>query len=298
MIPIQNPDLDVLAAIHYNSVLSHLSNKRLKYSYVQIDNWFKSNGLHKSFQDVILADFDELSKIKDSYKLSAFPDEIKYISNSLYTNYFADAKNGLGQKNYSAASLVELLGVKVCPYCNRNYINNINYSSKGVKRTCQIDHFFCKEKYPFLAISFYNLIPSCSTCNHIKSNLDISYSPYNNKKSSNDLGEFNFNIKSIEFLFDSEYLDITFDCSSLLQKNKELFHIESQYAIHKDVVQEIFRKKIIYSDTKVKELYNDFQDLFQNKEEVKHLIYGDTLDQKDFLKKPLSKLVQNIYSLI
>ncbi|GHH99743.1 hypothetical protein [Neobacillus kokaensis] len=298
MIPIQNTDLDVMAAIHYNSILDHLKNTRLKYSYGKIDNWFKSNGSHKGFQDVILADFDELTKIKESYKFSAFPDEIKYISNTLYTNYFADSKRGLGQKNYSAASLVELLDVKVCPYCNRNYINNINYSRKGVKRTCQIDHFYCKEKYPFLAISFYNLIPSCSTCNHIKSNLDISYSPYNNKVSSNDLGNFNFNIKSIEFLYDSKYLDITFDCSSLLQKNKELFHIESQYAIHKDVVQEIFRKKIIYSDSKVKELYNDFQDLFQNKEEVRHLIYGDTLDQEDFLKKPLSKLVQNIYSLI
>jgi hypothetical protein len=41
----------------------------------------------------------------------------------------------------------------------------------------EIDHFYPKDKYPFLAVSFFNLIPSCLTCNGLSamSNTD-SYS--------------------------------------------------------------------------------------------------------------------------
>ncbi|MFX8327742.1 hypothetical protein ABTL71_18955, partial [Acinetobacter baumannii] len=49
-----------------------------------------------------------------------------------------------------------------CPYCNRSYIY---YISRRKEIKPQIDHFFPKSKYPFLAMSFYNLIPSCQTCN-------------------------------------------------------------------------------------------------------------------------------------
>lgn len=40
-------------------------------------------------------------------------------------------------------------------------------------RLFDLDHFFPKEKYPYLAISFYNLIPICKWCNYIKNNDDV-----------------------------------------------------------------------------------------------------------------------------
>lgn len=58
------------------------------------------------------------------------------------------------------------LNISVCPYCNRNYI--INFDENG-KTTAELDHFFSKSKYPYLAICVYNLIPSCHTCNQRKS---------------------------------------------------------------------------------------------------------------------------------
>lgn len=48
----------------------------------------------------------------------------------------------------------EELGIKTCPYCNRSYIYTLD---KGSVRP-QYDHFFNKNRYPYLAVSIYNLI--------------------------------------------------------------------------------------------------------------------------------------------
>ncbi|MBA4240445.1 MAG: hypothetical protein C0448_06950 [Sphingobacteriaceae bacterium] len=59
---------------------------------------------------------------------------------------------------------LENLNVKVCPYCNRNYVSFIEHdSSKVIGPT--MDHFLSKTNHPLLAASFYNLIPSCYVCN-------------------------------------------------------------------------------------------------------------------------------------
>ena len=69
--------------------------------------------------------------------------------------------------------------VKVCPYCNREEIHNANYH-----KTSEFDHFIpkgFKDKYPLFALSYYNLIPSCKNCNHIKLSKKIPIiNPYDN----------------------------------------------------------------------------------------------------------------------
>jgi uncharacterized protein (TIGR02646 family) len=50
--------------------------------------------------------------------------------------------------------------IRVCPYCGLTIIEPSDNRTKH-----QIDHFFPKGKYPFLALSYYNLIPSCDKCN-------------------------------------------------------------------------------------------------------------------------------------
>lgn len=49
-----------------------------------------------------------------------------------------------------------------------------------MKGLFQFDHFYDKSDYPYLSMSLYNLIPSCSSCNHQKriTQLDIRYNPY------------------------------------------------------------------------------------------------------------------------
>ncbi|SHO58728.1 hypothetical protein [Vibrio quintilis] len=56
----------------------------------------------------------------------------------------------------------------ICPYCNANSVTIVeNTNDKGgeFRLLFDLDHFYPKSKYPYLALSFYNHIPSCKTCN-------------------------------------------------------------------------------------------------------------------------------------
>ena len=54
-----------------------------------------------------------------------------------------------------------------CPYCWKNPLIHFDENNEN-KRMFQFDHFFPKSKYSKLAINFYNLVPSCNACNHLK----------------------------------------------------------------------------------------------------------------------------------
>lgn len=56
-----------------------------------------------------------------------------------------------------------------CPYCNENSARIIRVERPGDEESIimlyDIDHFYPKHMFPYLALSFYNHIPSCKTCN-------------------------------------------------------------------------------------------------------------------------------------
>lgn len=66
------------------------------------------------------------------------------------------------QKESTAYWLQRQLEVKVCPYCNRMYTTTL-FGANRIRPA--FDHFYPRSKYPYLAVSLFNLIPSCSMCN-------------------------------------------------------------------------------------------------------------------------------------
>lgn len=62
-----------------------------------------------------------------------------------------------------AFEILEIIGANVCPYCNRQY--TFTARKNEVRTRPQFDHFYPQALYPYLAISIYNLIPSCASCN-------------------------------------------------------------------------------------------------------------------------------------
>jgi hypothetical protein len=59
---------------------------------------------------------------------------------------------------------VEELGIDICPYCNYEYTFKIKRASDEILLH-DIDHFISKVTYPYLSLSFFNLVPSCHPCN-------------------------------------------------------------------------------------------------------------------------------------
>lgn len=68
-------------------------------------------------------------------------------------------------KKWSRHDFIKSLGIKVCPYCNRQYITSYKDEMYGSKTTADADHYYPKVEYPILQMNIFNLIPSCSVCN-------------------------------------------------------------------------------------------------------------------------------------
>lgn len=65
-----------------------------------------------------------------------------------------------------------LTRVRCCPYCNADMIyalSRVGKNGEGFSRSA-FDHYFPQDKYPFLGLSLYNLIPTCTRCNLAKGN--------------------------------------------------------------------------------------------------------------------------------
>ncbi|MTV36210.1 hypothetical protein [Duganella radicis] len=63
-----------------------------------------------------------------------------------------------------AYGLVKAHRQRICPYCQMHHVN-YHMTDKSLKMRPPLDHFYPKSVYPYLAISLYNLIPSCEQCN-------------------------------------------------------------------------------------------------------------------------------------
>lgn len=86
------------------------------------------------------------------------------------------------QEKNTAYWLQEQLGVEVCPYCNRMYTTTL-FGKNKIRP--DFDHFYPQSKYPYLTVSLFNLIPSCSMCNRKKSKeAEVFYKKQDNKNRS------------------------------------------------------------------------------------------------------------------
>lgn len=198
--------------------------------------------------------------------------------------------NWSSRKIYGAYVFVQALGLKTCPYCNRNYTFIVNDESGKLRP--EIDHFYPKSIYPFLAMSFYNLIPSCPICNHTKSNTvtDDLENPYDTRK---DSYSFTYTPNNIDFAtvenekydFDSFEIKVSGN-----QTNIELFKLEELYKQHKDIVLELLIKKAYYPESYIQEL----SDFGFTKDEIYRYIFSNYSQDNDLHKRPLSKLTKDI----
>lgn len=108
--------------------------------------------------------------------------------------------------------------------------------------------------------------------------------------------EFHWTPKSVDYLTNVAAIDVSLhtNCDEL-SKNIDVFKLNELYEVHKDTAQEVLKKKHMYNDSKVKELYEDYPDLFKNELEVKNLIFGAYLEDETLGKRSLSKLIHDIY---
>ena len=199
--------------------------------------------------------------------------------------------------------LVEMLGVSVCPYCNRLFTTTVSKSGKTVRP--QLDHYRDKSDYPFLALSIMNLVPSCGVCNLIKSNKkdEVLY-PYEEEMGDNCTfyvepnddytaltGAKRFNKTEIKLKFVGNGTK-----EERVKNSVNIFKLEDLYNSHTDIVSDLLLNRYICTDKMIDDIYENFRELFQNRQEVREALLMGKLDKERLGERPLGKLIHDISS--
>ena len=274
----------------YHILLNVKPTQKNKVEYLKniraINKWCLKNisvsGKKYSLPDVIKADYSEIAEIANVYNSRQIKMPKKYKKFIIDTLY---------KQRFPRKEFAEELQVTVCPYCNRNFVNST------YKRTmCDLDHFYDKETYPILAVSFHNLVPVCHACNHAKASNAISYSPHNTKFNTDDLLSFDFYIGGIDYWVDNKQIGIEIDCSRELESNVQELKLREVYQIHSDIVQECIKKAIMFNPDYKTDLFNTYNGLFESEEELYRIVFGNYMEESSYGKRPLSKLTKDILS--
>ena len=238
---------------------------------------------------------EEFMNLARSHNLIDAPNckKFKYFLNSIinYSTFCDDHSTDW----WDAYKLAEKLGIDVCPYCNQFYTHTVRLPQKRNVVRPQFDHYLPKSKYPLLALSFYNLIPSCPQCNHLKQDkIGMVIHPY---------------FDSIEDDFSFTYIfekDINSHCIkiskngplTLSQKQKidntlKTLYLEGRYQKHTDILDEIIQKKLRYSPEHIKHLHSIFD--IHDPNELYRWVFGNYYEKKDFGKRPLAKFTRDMF---
>lgn len=204
-----------------------------------------------------------------------------------------------GSSLWNRHTFISALNVKVCPYCNRNYITS--YLGDKTTTTADADHYYPKSLYPILQMNLYNMIPSCNVCNS-KMKLDKDKRHLYPYIDSSECLKFTAKMETLQQLYNYSKDDAEIIVSAHLEEERALnsisiFRLDKIYGIHNDVIFDLKNK--IYAYQALQESYYSkmlgedlCKELF-NMIDI-HSYWFDFL-YKDPLDEPLVKLKQDIY---
>ena len=205
---------------------------------------------------------------------------------------------------------IERIGIEVCPYCGRNYVYSVDHPTKSNPNTkvkTELDHFLPKSEYPYLAINYYNLVPSCKTCND-------SPCKWNNDPIDNDRGHeylmqpYEFRESDIQFSYipTTRFYNDFSVCVDMVCSNRDLdkgykdwLAMDKFYAKHNKVVTRMYvQLESIVADKYNGYLKNKFKVPASFLNEVPFMIFGYNLDDADAPFIPLHKFRKDIFKQI
>lgn len=189
-------------------------------------------------------------------------------------------------------------GLLVCPYCNRNYVN-----SRGKALGSEMDHFYNKNKYPMFAISLYNFIPSCSTCNRIKWIKELKINPFLRDDTNRIKFDITIDVDGYKIDFIHDLNGNVKDKNNIEELKKDVItlRLDEAYEIH-----DIEIKEMVERERKFGSEYREFlkkifpEEGSELEKKIDVLIYGDVVftPDEELVNKSLGKFKKDVYEKI
>jgi len=204
-------------------------------------------------------------------------------------NSILDALNYNARRKDLLPEYFHHLGINACIYCNSQSVLTFEKEDGQLKSLLQADHSHPQDKYPYLAVSLFNLYPCCSYCNLHKNNNEIVFDLYSNEKQQSKI-RFSLTDESlIGFTVDRDYRKIKFT----VEGDKDFitkFHLREIYDAHQDIAEELVIKSLAYNNAYKDEL----KKLGITDGDIKRHLVGNYTDDNEIFKRPLSKFMADI----
>ncbi len=276
MIKIERNNLSDIAEEYLNK----LQQKRFNKSGKKVRTFFIDN-----MERIVLSKPDDFDSI-----ITEFTNKFNEQGAESFASFKKYMKNQYDMmRNEHGYWLLKKLDLKVCPYCNRQY----TFTIEDRKVSPELDHFYPKSKYPYFAISFYNIVPACSVCNHTKLEESIDLHPYFEGFDNNC--KFRLRTKegkedSLDWALENE-IEIAF---SNTNRNIDAFALKELYNEHTDYVEEIIDEVQAYNKQYYNSLIDSYRGLGKQEADIERFIWGNYLENAEHENRTLSKLTKDI----
>lgn len=299
MIPIRLSNAHRKSSLHAGMICKYLQSYKRGTPLANIEAWLKTHlGADVDYKSVLLASPEQMDSWIAIITASAisFDDDFQELK-KIYKRFRSPSSTPLFLDNgdkYDGFAFCNLIGISVCPYCNRNYI--ISLEESGIA-TCELDHFHNKDAYPLFALSFYNLIPACKPCNHIKSdNTGNYFNPHAKTRSADELLRFSFQITGANYLDQLDDIRLDYRYHPDFKDTFTDLKLAEVYEFHKIYVQDIIKKKQLYSEEYLEQLIISYGGtIFSSKEELLGLLLPGYVGEDKLGLRPFSKLSKDIW---
>jgi hypothetical protein len=206
--------------------------------------------------------------------------------------WFNDKKNKL----YNAYDLCNSLKIETCVYCNRLYNTTVIHEKRELIIRPTLDHWFPQNQYPLLALSFYNLIPSCSPCNssvkHASTfTLSKNIHPYLDKNITHDYqlkSVYDRSLNTFKIKVESKNVKVISTLKEM--KIAEIYEHHQSELADLDLLRRKYNKSYL---TGLGKLLNTKL----TEKEVYRIMFGVEYEDENFHKRPLSKLKKDLLNI-
>lgn len=309
MISVYKSNYKKYEKLHHDAIIRYCnrpSNTKFKKSRMDLNIQNSFSPIVKNLSELIAATPEVLFQIKELFdnktniEQTRIKRELKYIG--LYDIFIKKNSPLLDNtgKVYNSDELSKVIDINTCAYCNENTTYSFWHAKKSLsRRTFDWDHIIPKGSYPFLAISFYNLVPACKVCNHLKLEEKINLSPHSNFNPNNTY-TFQISGATMDFITDSRSLNLLIKLkrSSSGTAMKEVINIvslDTRLDTQKELIMDILNKKRIYNST----YWDSIENLVSADDngsliDLKKLFFSTYFNPDDYFRRPFSKLTHDL----
>lgn len=225
-------------------------------------------------------------------------------ANRKFVEHVFNYESYIKQNQEMSYALAHLMDVNTCTYCNRQYTLTVgDRDANGVTVEHLIrpefDHWFSQVDYPDLALSYYNLIPACHTCNSNLKNrkeMDLEYyvHPYIDRRAG---FRFSYMPTSDGYAVDIEREKGVDDAYYEKVKNTlSLFKLPQIYGAHSGLeLKELLELAAENHPDYITTLVNDVTaKLGVNEADAYRILFGVEVEEEHYLKRPMSKFKSDV----